>query len=112
MIARFLHWLATPLRASLGLSPAQVRSLYSVAMLAGIVALSGFGVLTVWKAEDAALHNHEWFRLLVEVTRYIFLLIGGFALGVLLIVFGADWFKAKYGDKEIGFGKGHDDEPA
>lgn len=108
LLSRLCHWLATPFRAAVSLSREQVRSLYSVALLAGIVALSACGAATVWLAEDAALANPPWFKLLVEVTRYIFALIGLFALIVALTVFGADYFRAKWGDKEFEAGNGKD----
>lgn len=100
----FFRWLGTPFRACLTLTRQQVRSLYSVAMLAGIIALSAQGALLLYFAQDAALHNVLWFKLAVEVTRYIFALIALFALIVALTVFGADYFKAKWGDKEFEAG--------
>lgn len=104
MIGRFFHWLGTPFRATVSLTRAQVRSLYSVAMLAGIVALSAEGAILIGLAEDAALHNLLWFKLLVEVIRYLFGLIALFAMFIGLIVFGADYFRAKWGDKEFEAG--------
>lgn len=88
-------------RALIGLSREQVRSLYSVAMLAGIVALCGAGALLIWQAESAALVNVLWFKLLAEVIRYVFALIALFALIVGMTVFGAERFKIKMGDKEF-----------
>ncbi len=104
-LSRFFRWLGTPFRACLGLSRQQVRSLYSVAMLCGIVALSAQGAVLIWVAEDAALANPPWFKLLVEVVRYVFALIAMFALIVALTVFGADYFRAKWGDKEFEAGE-------
>ncbi|WPZ05473.1 hypothetical protein [Pelagerythrobacter marinus] len=90
--------------ACLSLTRAQVRSLYSIAMLAGIIAFCGAGAVLLWFAYDAALFNPQWFRLATEAIRYIFALIAMFAAIVALTVFGADYFKAKYGDAEIEAG--------
>jgi uncharacterized protein YqgC (DUF456 family) len=38
--------------------------------------------------------------------RYDAILVGLFALIVALTVFGADYMRAKWGDREVGFGKG------
>lgn len=103
-IATFFRWLGTPLRACINLTRPQVRSLYSVAMLCGIIALSAQGGVLIWLAEEAALANPPWFKLLVEVVRYVFALIAMFALIVALTVFGADYFKAKWGDTEFEAG--------
>ena len=92
------------LKAIMSLTRLQVRSLYSVSLLLGIVALCGAGALLLYFAYDAALTNPLWFGLAVEVIRYIFALIALFALIVALTVFGADYFKAKWGDKEFEAG--------
>lgn len=93
-------------RALIGLSREQVRSLYSVAMLGGIVALSAESWILLGMAKGAASGDPRWFALLVERLRFDAILVGLFALIVALTVFGADYFKAKYGDKEVGFGSG------
>lgn len=93
-------------KAFLSLSREQVRSLYSIAMLAGIVALCAIGSVVMFFAYDAATENPAWFGLAVEVVRYVFALIAMFALIVALTVFGADYFKAKWGDNEFAAGKG------
>lgn len=90
--------------AILSLTRQQVRSIYAIAMLAGIVAYCAMGALVLFFAYDAALENRDWFRMAWEVLRYIFFLIAMNAAIVALTVFGADYFKAKYGDKEVEFG--------
>lgn len=88
-------------RALIGLSREQVRSLYSVAMLGGIVALCCLGFTFIWWGEDAALVNVLWFKMLAEVIRYVFALIALFALIVGMTVFGAEHFSLKWADKEF-----------
>lgn len=97
MIARFL-------KAITSLDRAQVRSLYSVAMLAGIMALSVESWVLLGMAKGAASGDPRWFNLLVERLRYDAMLVGLFALIVALTVFGADYFKAKWGDREFEAG--------
>lgn len=89
----------------LSLTRQQIRSLYALAMLGGIVALSAEAWLLIGFASDA---EGAWFALLLERLRIISGLTGLFALIVALTVFGADYFKARYGDKEIGFGSDSD----
>lgn len=91
-------------RGIIGLTRAQVRSLYSVAMLAGIVALSIESWVLLGMAKGAASGDPRWFNLLVERLRYDAMLVGLFALIVALTVFGADYFKAKWGDREFEAG--------
>lgn len=106
LFTRLCHWLGTPLRAAVSLTDAQIKSLYSVAMLAGIVALSAGAAVLLTFAYGAATANHEWFKLAVEILRYMMGLIGLFALAQALIVFGADYFDFKWGDKEARGGRG------
>lgn len=95
--------------AIIGLSRPQVRSLYAVAMLCGIVAMSVQGwamVGLMHHAFSAGELDDRLFGALVFVLKWTFYLIAGMTVCVALIVFGADWLKAKYGDAEIGIGKG------
>jgi hypothetical protein len=109
MTRTFWHWLGTPFRAIVALNFRQVRSLFSIAMLAGIIALS----VENWVLLGLAHHSVEsgetlmvWLGLLIERTRYNSVLQGGFSLVLGLVVFGAEWLRAKWGDKEIGAGRG------
>lgn len=106
---RFWHFLGTPFRAIVGLNREQVRSLFGIAMLAGIIALS----MENWAIMALARHAIEsgdtfriWFDLLLERTRYNSALQGFFAFIMGLVVFGADYFRARWGDKELSAGKG------
>lgn len=96
-------------KAIIALSREQVRSLFAVAMLAGIVALSAQGWAMVGLLHHVA-HEGEFskelFGALIFVLRWTFYLIAGGAGCVALVVFGADYLKAKYGDAEIGVGSG------
>lgn len=111
--ARFWRFLGTPFRAIVSLTGRQMRSLFSVAMLVGIIALS----IENWVMVGLAHHAVEggdmfavWFEMLLERTRYNSVLQGFFAFIMGLIVFGADYFRAKWGDRELEAGKGGDDD--
>lgn len=115
----FLHWLGTPFRAIsascqflVDLTPQQMRSVFSLAMIGGMISLSAQNVYYTISAKNA-LHDGEryipFFNLIHEQIKFNSYLTGWFALIMGLLVFGADYFKAKWGDKEAGFGKGRDD---
>ena len=118
MTARLAQWLGAPVRAAIAiargivsLSRQQVRSLFSVAMLGGVIALSTEN----WILMALAHHSVEdgevlqaWLGLLIERTRYNSGLQAWFAGIMGLIVFGADWFRARWGDNEISAGAGAD----
>ncbi len=96
-----------PLKAVINLTRQQIRSLFSVAMLSGIIALS----VENWSMLALAYHAMEqgepftaWFGLLLERTRYNSGLQAWFALIMGLVVFGADYFRAKWGDREFSAG--------
>ena len=93
--------------AMLSLTRTQIRSLYALAMLGGIVALSVEAWFLVAFASDA---QGAWFGLILERLRIVSALTGLFALVVALTTFGADYFRAKYGDNEVEFGDREDGE--
>lgn len=110
----FWHWLGKPFRAIVALSFQQVRSLFAIAMLCGIIALS----LENWALMSLAHHSISsgevvmaWFGLLIERTRYNSALQAWFSVILGLVVFGAEYFRAKWGDKEIGAGRGNAPPP-
>lgn len=95
-----------------GLSRERIRSLFAVAMLCGIAALSAQG----W-AYVALLHHSagtpeaaQLFGVLSDALKWTFMLIGMLALCVVLVVFNADYLRFKYGETEFGAGRGNDDE--
>lgn len=106
---RFWHWLGTPFRAIVALKQAQVKSLFSIAMLVGIIVLSwqNMGLTYVAaRAVDKGDTYRGFFALIQEQMRFNSGLIAWFAVILGLIVFGADYFRAKWGDKEFGAGRG------
>jgi hypothetical protein len=114
LLGRFWHWLGTPFRAIVALDFRQVRSLFAIAMLCGIVALSAENWVLVSLAHHS-IENGEaakvWLGLLIERTRYNSGLQAWFSVILGLVVFGAEYFRAKWGDKEIGAGRGPEGEP-
>jgi hypothetical protein len=115
-IAAFFRWLGTPfwafgnfLRALVNLTRQQVRAIFSLAMLLGIVALSLQNMaLLYWVSSflkneapgslfgQMALSQQVWNNAIAA----------GFALIVGLVVWGADYLNAKYGNAQLGIGKG------
>lgn len=114
-LVSFLHWLGTPFRMFadvfrflVNLTTQQMRALFSLAMIGGMIVLSFQNVWYSYRAEQAVVKGHEYhsfFELLLEQLRFNSGLIAWFAVIMGLIVFGADYFRAKWGDKEIGLGK-------
>lgn len=112
-----LHWLGTPFRSIaaafrvlVNLSRQQMRALFSLAMIGGIIALSTQNVAYTLLARQAV-HDGETFRplflLIQEQMRFNSGLIAWFAVILGLVVFGADYFRAKVAGKEIEFGRGN-----
>lgn len=115
-LSTFFHWLGTPFRALarglivlVNLTRQQMRALFSLAMIGGIVSLSfqniGLIVMVRGLLRDAApgslfgamALNQQWWNNVI---------MAGFAAILGLVVFGADYFRAKVDQKEIEFGKG------
>lgn len=108
-LGRFWQWLGTPFRAIVGLSGRQIKSLFSVAMLGGIIVMSWQNIALSFAAARAVDKGDTYrifFDLIQEQMRFNSGLIAWFAVILGLIVFGADFMRAKWGDKEVGFGKG------
>lgn len=111
-VQRFWRWIGTPFRAIVALTTAQVKSLFSIAMLGGIIVLSWQNVGLTYVAARAVEKGdtyRSFFALIQEQMRFNSGLIAWFAIILGLIVFGADWIRVKWGDKEGGFGKGEED---
>lgn len=115
MIATFLRWLGHPFRvlaraftALINLSQTQIRALFSLGMLGGIIALSlqniGLIVMVRQLLKDAApgslfgqmALNQQWWNNAI---------MAGFGVTLGLVVFGADYFRAKVEGKEVEFGR-------
>lgn len=102
--ARFWHWLGTPFRAIVALLFRQIRSLFAIAMLVGIMALSVENWVLVGIAHHAVSGGESmsgFFALLIERLRYNSALQAWFAVILGAVVFGAEALRAKWGDKEI-----------
>lgn len=114
MIAAFFHWLGHPFRccvrgftALINMTQTQIRALFSLGMLGGIIALSlqniGLIVMVRHALGEAApgslfgamALNQQWWNNAI---------MAGFGVILGLVVFGADYLKARHGDSEIEFG--------
>lgn len=117
-VAAFFHWLGHPFRALanafsllVNLTSRQIKALFSLAMLGGMITLSFQNIGLTYVAKDATEKGDvyvRFFNLIQEQMRFNSALIAWFAVIMGLIVFGADYFRAKVGDKEVGFGRGKD----
>jgi hypothetical protein len=115
-VSSFLFWLATPFRAMasglmvlVNLSGRQMRALFSLAMIGGMIATSFQNIFYLSLAKEAVERGEIYlplFGLIAKQITFNSYLIAWFAGIMGLIVFGADYFRAKHGDSEIGFGKG------
>ena len=113
LLSRFWRFIGTPFRAIISLTSRQVKSLFSIAMLGGIIVMSWQNVALSFAAARAVDKGDTFrifFDLIQEQMRFNSALIAWFAFILGLIVFGADFMRAKWGDKELGFGKG-DERP-
>lgn len=122
-VARFFHWLGTPFRVLSGavgwlvdLTPRQMQSLCTIAMIGGIIANSVWTWLYVRKVERAAYLgvpiDSPLYELIFSVVKYIAITSGLFALGCWLIAFGAEWMRVKYKNLDLGVGKDAKDAAA
>lgn len=112
------HFLTAPYRMVVGLlstlvnlNARQMRAIFSLAMLGGIVALSAqnfFYIAWAKRAIELGTAYMPWFNLLADQIRFHSWLIGILSGIVGMVVIGADWLRAKYGQFEVGFGKGAD----
>lgn len=112
-LQRFWRFIGTPFRAIVSLTQRQVRSLFGIAMLAGIIVLSwqnmGLTYVAARAVEKGDMYR-VFFHLIQEQIRFNSALIAWFALILGLVVFGADYLRARWGDKELSAGKGADKE--
>lgn len=117
-VSAFFRWLGFPFRALanafrllVNLTSQQIKALFSLAMLGGMISLSAQNALLTYVAKQAVEQGdtfRSYFDLIQEQMRFNSGLIAWFALIMGLIVFGADFFRARIGDKEVGFGRGQD----
>lgn len=107
-INRFWRWVGTPFRAVISLTSGHIKSIFSIAMLGGIISLSmeNWAIMRLaYVAVEQGDTFRPWFDLLLERTRYNSILQGFFAFILALIVFGADRFSAKIAGQEIEAGR-------
>lgn len=112
----FVHWLGTPfraignfLRALINLTRQQVRAIFSLAMLLGIIALSFQNMLLlywVFSFLKGAVPGSLFGQMALSQQFYNNAISAGFAAIVGLVVWGADYLKAKYGGVELEAGDG------
>jgi hypothetical protein len=117
ILVAIIHWFGTPFRVLgrmgrflVDLTPQQLKSVFSLGMLGGMIALSWHNVWYTYRAEAAVAKGEVYkplFALLSDQIRFNSYLVAWFALIMGLVVFGADYFRAKWGDKEAGFGRGN-----
>jgi len=115
-ITRLTAWLGKPFHAMarglmvlVNLSGKQMRALFSLAMIGGMIASSFQNVYYLVLAKDAVERGEQYlplFGLIAKQITFNSYLIAWFAGIMGLIVFGADYFRAKHGETEVGFGKG------
>lgn len=92
----------------------QMRSIFSLAMLGGIIALSLQNAGLIYLARRA-LDDGDTYRPLFEMLQgqlqFNSGLIAWFAGIMGLVVFGADYFRAKLGSKSLEMGRGNPPPP-
>ena len=114
MMERLWHALGAPYRfivALVNFTPQQMKSLLLVALLGGIMVYSMMSLYLLNRAEDALGKGEAYalqFNLIKTQLQNNFYLTAWFALIIGAVAFGADWIRAKYGDAEIGLGRGED----
>lgn len=111
-----LHWLGTPfrafanfLRALINLSRQQMRAIFSLAMLLGIIAMSFqnmFLLYWVFSFLKGAKPGSLFGQMALSQQFWNNAIAAGFAAIVALVVWGADYLRAKYGGVELEAGDG------
>lgn len=120
-VTGFLAWVGTPFRVMaralmvlVNLTPRQMQALCTLAMIGGIVALSWQNALYVAMVKSAigsrVAFDHPFYEIVLDQARYNSWIIGGFALFMSLIAFGAEWLRVRYKDFEAGTGRGEGEQ--
>jgi len=116
-ISDFMRWLGHPFRCCanmfrtlINLTQTQIRALFSLGMLGGIIALSlqNIGLIvmvrrTLGEASPGSLFG----QMAMDQQWWNNAIMAGFGGILVLVVFGADYFRAKVDSKEIEFGSGN-----
>lgn len=118
-IASVWHWLGGPWRALkafcialINMDRRQMRSLFSIAMLGGIIALSFQNaglILMVRQLLGDALPGSLFGKMALNQQLWNNGIIALFCVSLALVVWGADYFTAKYKGGEISAGRGVDE---
>lgn len=113
-LAHFARWCGHPFRAVarglmvlINLSREQMRALFSVAMIGGIIALSTQNMVLIimeWLGVEDTQPGSLFGRMVLNQQWWNNAIMAGFAAILGLVVFGADYFRAKVDQKEIEFG--------
>lgn len=121
-IAATWHWLGGPWRtlktlcvALVSMDRRRMRSLFSLAMLGGIIALSfqnGFLILMVRELLGEARPGSLFGQMALNQQFWNNVIIVVFCVAMALVVWGADYFSAKFKDVEVGAGNRHADRVA
>lgn len=119
-LTAFLHWLGHPfrafgalLRALVNLTRIQMRALFSVAMLGGIISLSFQNmalIALVYRLGDGASIQSLLGKMVLSQQFWNNAIMGSFALILGLVVWGADRFRMKSRIAEIEAGRQPDPE--
>lgn len=113
-VRAFFYWLGTPfrafadfLRALVNLSRTQMRAIFSLGMLAGIIALSlqNLGLMVLVEKKRAGVET-LFGQMALSQQFWNNAIMAGFGTILGLVVFGADFLRAKYGGFEATMGKG------
>lgn len=114
----FFHWLGTPfrafgnfLRALINLTRTQMRAIFSLGMLFGIIALSFqniFLLYWVFSFLKNAAPGSLFGQMALSQQFWNNAIVAGFASILGMVVWGADYLRAKYGGAEFSAGKGEE----
>ncbi|WP_305096494.1 hypothetical protein [Croceibacterium aestuarii] len=115
-IAALFRWCGHPFRSVaralmvlVNLTPRQMQSLTTLALIGGIIANSGWIYLYVQgvrrEARSGMPYSSPFFAISLDVVQWLAICSGLFALFMCLIAFGADWLRVKYKDFEAGTGR-------
>lgn len=115
MIGVFFRWLGHPFRVCgrafvvlINMTQTQIRALFSLGMLGGIIALSlqNIGLIVmVRRALGEAAPGSLFGAMALNQQWWNNAIMAGFGVILGLVVFGADYLKAKAGEREIEFGR-------
>ena len=112
-----MHWLGHPFRAIaaafralINMTQQQIRALFSLGMLGGIIALSfqniGLIIMVRQFLRDAS-KGSLFGEMALNQQFWNNAIMAGFGVILGLVVFGADYLRARHGDSEVSVGRKH-----